>query len=96
MHMLISNDVILQTAALARLVLNPNQVEKTAKDLNKIIEYVNRISTVDTSNVKINADSGIARNVFREDTVNPSLPVKEVLKNAPEEKDGHIIVPRVI
>ena len=36
------------------------------------------------------------KNVWREDVAGKGLPIKEVLKNAPDHEDGQIRVPAII
>ena len=36
------------------------------------------------------------KNVMREDVAKPGLPVEEVVKNAPDSKEGYIRVPSIM
>ena len=51
---------------------------------------------LDTDNVLPTAHVLPISNVFREDTVMPSLPQAEALANAPSSGHGHFRVPKVI
>ncbi len=83
-------------AKLARLELQPGELEKFTPQLESILEYVAKLAEVDTAGVEPMAHAVPLRNVLREDVVEPSLPVEEVLKNAPATDGRFFRVPKVI
>jgi aspartyl-tRNA(Asn)/glutamyl-tRNA(Gln) amidotransferase subunit C len=83
-------------ANLARLEFSDDEKKTLMNQLNKILEYMEKLNELDTSNVEPLAQVIPLSNVFREDVVKPSSPVSEVLKNAPAKTDKFFKVPKVI
>ncbi|MDD3437743.1 MAG: Asp-tRNA(Asn)/Glu-tRNA(Gln) amidotransferase subunit GatC [Candidatus Gastranaerophilales bacterium] len=82
-------------AKLARLALSEEEKQKFVKQLNSILEYMNELNEVDTSNVAPMEHSIKITNVMREDTVVVDFSREELLNNAPEEEDGFFRVPKI-
>ena len=87
---------IIKTAKLARLELSDSEREEYSKQLNDIIEYVEKINELDTSNVKPADHIMEVSNVFRDDIVVRSIDRKGIEQNAPEFTDGFFVVPKII
>lgn len=83
-------------ADLARLELTPGEEREFTAQLNAVLEYMDQLNELDTGGVEPTAHVLPLRNVLREDEVRPSLPVGEVLGNAPEEDQDHFVVPKII
>jgi len=83
-------------ASLARLEFSDEEKKTLMNQLNKILEYMEKLNELDTSNVEPLAQVVPLSNVFRADVVKPSNPVGEVLKNAPAKTDKFFKVPKVI
>jgi aspartyl-tRNA(Asn)/glutamyl-tRNA(Gln) amidotransferase subunit C len=66
---------------LANLELTPKEIKKFSKQLPKILEYVEKLSQVDTKNVKPLAHAAGLTNVWKEDEAIPSLTSQEALSN---------------
>ncbi len=94
--MKISRKDVEHVARLARLRLTEEEKEKFGRQLNQILEYVEKLNELDTENVEPASHVVPLKNVLREDEVSPSLPVEEVLSNAPEKKGRYFKVPRII
>ncbi|MGB5107254.1 MAG: Asp-tRNA(Asn)/Glu-tRNA(Gln) amidotransferase subunit GatC [Candidatus Zixiibacteriota bacterium] len=93
---MISREQLLKLAALARLRLDESEIEPFQNDIAGMLDYVKTLGEIDTSAIDLSAaDSGQA-NVLRADIVQPSLPVEEALKNAPERVDNYFKVPKVV
>lgn len=105
----ITENDVLYVADLANLELTPEERARMVKDLNSILDYVDRLNELDTSNVEPMAQtsdrygideskSGTARFAYamREDKTKPSLPPEEVMENAPESDGAFFKVPKVI
>lgn len=93
---MISRDELLKLAALARLRLNEDEIERFKRDIAEMLEYVKTLDEVDTSGIEPESQPLVIGNVLREDLVQPSLPVNEALKNAPEQVDNYFKVPKVV
>ena len=83
-------------AGLARLKLSETEKEAHAEQLNKILGYMDKLNQLDTTHIKPTSHVVEMQNVFREDSVTPSIPVDNALQNAPDKKDNFFRVPKVI
>ena len=81
---------------LAKLHLTEDEKEKSRQDLQQMLDYVDMLNQLDTSDVKPLTHIFPIKNVFREDVVLESTPKEELLKNAPKEKAGQFLVPKTI
>jgi aspartyl-tRNA(Asn)/glutamyl-tRNA(Gln) amidotransferase subunit C len=92
----ITTDDVKKVAHLARLALPPERLEKLTGQLEGILGYVAQIGKADVSGVEPMAHALPVSNVFREDVVEPSLPLEKVLQNAPDVDGPFFKVPKVI
>lgn len=83
-------------AKLANLEFNDAEKEKLTHEMNEILQHMEKLNELDTSNVEPLSQVVEQQNVFRADEVKPSIPTEEALKNAPEKTDEHFKVPKVI
>ncbi len=90
----ITQDLVRYLEALGRIELSPEEEAKTQKDLADILGYMDKLSELDTSGVEPLSHVTGQFNVTREDTVSNGDMQDAVLANAPETKDGTILVPR--
>ncbi|MFN4111334.1 MAG: Asp-tRNA(Asn)/Glu-tRNA(Gln) amidotransferase subunit GatC [Ignavibacteria bacterium] len=94
--MKVTKELVIHIAELAHLKLKEDEIEKFQKELNQILEYIEKLNEVDTSNVEPLSHPLPTINVFREDKVQGSIPREEALKNAPDATEEFFKVPRVI
>jgi len=94
--MKITKDEVLYVADLARLDLDDESIETYAGQIDNILEYVDKLKTVDTEGVGPTSHAIFLTNAFREDENKQHLEREQVLNNAPEKEDGSFIVPRVV
>jgi len=94
----LSQEQVRHVAQLARLNLSTSEIEQFSHDLTRIIDYIDQLSEVDTSSLENgwSESQKIAKNVFREDEIRPSLPREKALANAPDKDDEYFHVPKVI
>ena len=85
-----------QIAELARLNLKPHEREKLAKDLEKILSYVDQLQELNTDHVQPTSHVLPIENVFRGDVVKPSQIREATLKHAPKHEKNFFKVPKVI
>lgn len=83
-------------AQLARLEFDEEDKETLIKDLNSVLGYIDKLNELDTDDVDIIVNPYYLENKFREDEVKESLPLEDVIKNAPENLDEYIVVPKVV
>lgn len=89
------NDII-KAAKLARIDLSSEEKDEFSKQLSGIIEYVEKINELDTAAVAAADHIVEVSNVFRKDVVKKSFERDELALNAPDFKDGYIVVPKII
>ena len=82
-------------AKLARLELTEEEKEKFTGQLGAVLEYVNQMNEVDTSDVEPMAHAIDFSNVMREDVVVYEQTKEELMKNAPYEENGFFRVPKI-
>jgi aspartyl-tRNA(Asn)/glutamyl-tRNA(Gln) amidotransferase subunit C len=83
-------------AKLAKLEFTDEEKEKFTHQLNQILEYVEQMNKLDTSNVEPLSQVIELSNVFRTDEVKQSISTEEALKNAPSKTEQFFKVPKVI
>ncbi|KYH34687.1 glutamyl-tRNA(Gln) amidotransferase subunit C [Clostridium tepidiprofundi DSM 19306] len=83
-------------AKLARLEFAEDEKEALINDLNSILGYIDKLNELDTDDVDIVVNPYYLENKFREDEVQPSLQLKDVIDNAPKHLEEYIVVPRVV
>lgn len=84
------------TAKLAKLEFTGAEQEKFAGQFSKIVKFVEKISELNTDDIPPTTHAVEKRNVIRDDTVKPSMPIDDFEKTAPKAMDRSIVVPRVI
>jgi aspartyl-tRNA(Asn)/glutamyl-tRNA(Gln) amidotransferase subunit C len=94
--MSLSRDDVEKVALLGRLLLSDDELARMTVQLGQIVEYVRQLEELDTSQVEPLAHAADLENVFREDTVRPSLGREQALANAPKRDDECYRVPAVL
>lgn len=92
----ITLDQARHVAKLARLSLTEEELQRLTPQLESILAYIDKLSELDVSGVEPMAHAASMHNVLREDTVGPTLPLDEVLRNAPQTDGPFFKVPKVI
>jgi aspartyl-tRNA(Asn)/glutamyl-tRNA(Gln) amidotransferase subunit C len=99
---------VLYVADLANLELTPEESARMVRDLNSILEYVDRLNELDTAGVppmaQVSDRYGVAEKkgaarfeyAMRADELGSSLDHKLALANAPESDGTFFKVPKVI
>jgi aspartyl-tRNA(Asn)/glutamyl-tRNA(Gln) amidotransferase subunit C len=85
-------------AALARLELTPDEVERFSRQLRDILAYADQVQQVDTTGVPPTSHPLGDSQIWREDEPRPSLSRDVILENAPETspRTGLFKVPKVL
>lgn len=86
MHL--TTDEVRHVAELAKLALTEAEIEEYTQQLSAILDYADRLSTVDTSDVPPTPYVLPLKNVMRADEPAPCLTNQEALANAPDSEDG--------
>ena len=73
-------------------------IEKEAakKDMESMLDYIDKLNELDTSNVEPMSHVFPVQNVFREDVVENGDGGEDTLANAPERRDRAFVVPKTV
>ncbi len=83
---MITYDELNKLAALAKLSLDGEDMNALAQDITSILEFADAIAQAAVDLPE--GDTEDAEWRFREDVLQPSFPVEDILKNAREQQDG--------
>lgn len=83
---------ILQIANLANIKIKKEETEKLQQQLNKILDYIEKLNKLDTKNIKETSQVTGLENIERKDTITPSLSQKDALSNAKDTKNNFFSV----
>ena len=83
-------------ARLARLELTADEMARLREQLGAILEHAAKVGEVAAEDVPPTAYAVPRSNVLRSDEVRESLPVEDVLANAPDREDDRFKVPRIV
>lgn len=83
-------------ALLARLDLTEDEKSLFSQQLGNVLDYINKLNELDTTDVEPTAHILPLKNVFRQDELKPSLSRSDALQNAPDSTDDFYRVPRII
>ena len=92
----ITNKLIQDIAALAKLEFDEQSAKQMKADLEKIIGFVDKLNEIDTEGIEPLIYLSGEVNVLREDEVKAVISQVEVLKNAPEKDSDYFKVPTVL
>lgn len=94
--MKIDKESIKKIAHLARLEFDENSAEKMSKDMSQILDWVEQLNEIDTTNVEPLTTMSSEFNDMREDKVANQLDHDSALKNAPKRDADYFRVPKVL
>lgn len=83
-------------AKLTNLPLNPTEEKKYANQLSQILDYVDKLNSVDTKNVEPSSQVTGLVNVRRNDEIIPSFSQEEALSGAKEKHNGFFKVKAIL
>ncbi len=92
----ITDETIAYVAALAKLELDKEAVERAKEDLSKILGYMDTMNGLDTKGLEPMSHVFLLTNVFREDVVTNKEETKALLLNAPRSKEEQFVVPKTV
>ncbi len=83
-------------AGLARIALDPDEIEHLAGELNQIVDSVRKVQEVATADVPATSHPLPLVNVLRTDEPGAVLTQAQVLSGAPDQADGRFRVPAIL
>lgn len=92
----LSREDVLHVARLARIALSDEEVERFQAQLSDILDHFDVLRQIDTEGVPPTAHTLDLVNVERDDEVRPSMPVEDVLRNAPVREGDYFRVRAVL
>lgn len=94
--MAIDNETVKRIAFLSRLEIEDDKIETTKEEFNKILNWIEELDELDTSNIEplVYVNDDILR--LREDIVNSGKCKDDVLSNAPMKEFDYFAVPKVV
>lgn len=93
---IITDETIEYVGILAKLELSPEEKEAARQDMGRMLDYIDKLNELDTSDVEPMSHVFPVNNVFRKDIVTNRDEREKTLKNAPAQKDGAFKVPRTV
>jgi aspartyl-tRNA(Asn)/glutamyl-tRNA(Gln) amidotransferase subunit C len=92
----VNDTMVDKIAHLARLKYDDAEKASIKNDLQRMIEFVEKLNELDTTGVEPLLHMSDNVNILREDEVKGSIDRKEALKNAPVKDEEFFKVPKVI
>lgn len=83
-------------AVLSRLKLSEDEVATFSRQLSAMLEYVEKLNELDTSDVEPTVHAVPISNVLRDDEPEEPMAVDEALANAPQREGSFYRVPKVL
>lgn len=93
--MKIEKSTIEKIAHLARLEFDEGSAEKMSQDMSQILNWVEQLNELDTSDVEPLTTMSSEINVMREDKIGNQLSHEKALLNAPRKDSEYFRVPKV-
>ena len=92
----IDAEQVRKVAKLARLELTDAEVKEFTGQLSAILDYMEKMNELDTTDIEPLAHCLPISNVFREDVVRDSLGTEKTLANAPQRDGDFFKVPKIL
>jgi aspartyl-tRNA(Asn)/glutamyl-tRNA(Gln) amidotransferase subunit C len=92
----ITAEQVAHLANLARIDLSPEEINRLTTELGLIVDSVAKVAEVATPDVPATSHPMPLTNVFRPDTVVPSLTVEQALSGAPDHDGDKFKVPAIL
>ena len=94
--MAVTLEIVRQVAALARLEFSPQEEERLTRELNRILEYMEKLGELDTAQVEPTAHIISLVDAFRPDEAEIFPGIAALLAPADPRDEGYFRVPRII
>jgi len=83
-------------ANLARLQLTEKEISEFQPQMEAIVGYIDKLKELDLDSIEPTAHASEINNTLRQDISRPGLDREAFLKNAPDQSQGLLRVPKVI
>ena len=92
----ITDEVIEYVGIQAKLELNEEERKQAGADMERMLNYIDKLNELDTEGVEPMSHVFPVHNVFREDVVVNGDEHEKTLANAPAKKDNAFKVPKTV
>lgn len=92
----ISDETIEYVGILAKLELSEEEKEAAKKDMEQMLDYIDTLNELDTTDIEPMSHVFPVQNVFREDVLTNGDNKEATLANAPLRKEDSFEVPKTI
>jgi len=92
----ISDETMEYVGILAKLELTQEERQAAKKDMERMLDYIDKLNELDTSGVEPMSHVFSVNNVFREDIVEDRDGGEDTLANAPERRERAFVVPKTV
>jgi aspartyl-tRNA(Asn)/glutamyl-tRNA(Gln) amidotransferase subunit C len=92
----LSRSDVEHVALLARLGLTGEELTRLESQLNHILDQYEILAELPTDDIAPTAQTIELENILRDDIVRPSMPLEDVLANAPAHDGAFIVVPAIL
>ncbi len=94
--MAINKDTVKYVAHLARIDLQPKELEKLSQELEEVLGFIDKLKKLDIKEIAPTSHILPINNVLRDDLPFDSLSCEKALENAPQKQGNFFGVPKVI
>jgi aspartyl-tRNA(Asn)/glutamyl-tRNA(Gln) amidotransferase subunit C len=94
--MSVTSNEVKKIAELARLEFNDKEIDNYTLEMNKILDYMEKLNELDTIDIEPLSHPIENTNIFREDILKKSVDRDSALENAPDKTSEYFKVPKVI
>lgn len=92
----ITEEIVDHIAHLARLEFTGDAKTAICQDMTRIIQFMDKLSEIDTENIDPLIFMSEEVNVLREDVAEVTITQVEALKNAPKKDSDYFRIPKVL
>jgi len=89
-------DSLYKLGKLSKIQIDESKLKSLSSDLGSIIEFIDRLKSIDTENIDPTSNSLDQSLVMREDIASDVNTANEILENAPQKELDFFSVPKVI
>ena len=89
-------DSLYKLGKLSKIQIDESKLKSLSSDLGSILEFIDRLKSIDTENVDPTSNSLDQSLVMREDIASDVNTANEILENAPQKELDFFSVPKVI
>lgn len=91
---IIDDETMEYVGILAKLELSEEESKQAKKDMGRMLDYIDKLSELDTEGVEPMSHIFSIENVFRDDVVTNGDGREKILGNAPKQRDNMFAVPQ--